>query len=273
MTIRQAGWWFFGATGVFFAVFIAMTIHSHTQFGELTNADAITEDVLGGKDVWHHKNCVNCHTLMGEGAYYAPDLTEITLHRGTAYLTEFMKEPGRFYSEEEHGRLMTNPELSEEEIRQVLAFLDWIAAIEKYDWPPRPILVSGSALPGGYGPEETAAGAPSDDPVALGERLFRATPPGCFTCHSVAPGVTLAGPTLAGLGARAAEVVEREDYEGDAETAEGYILESILEPSAHITEGPATFAANGRSVMPDNYDETLTSEEIDQLVAYLSSLR
>src|SRR5690606_39476814 len=40
--------------------------------------------VLAGKDVWHEFNCTNYHTLFGEGAYYAPNLTKITLHRGEA---------------------------------------------------------------------------------------------------------------------------------------------------------------------------------------------
>lgn len=274
MTKKQAALFFFGITGLFAVVFVGMTIHSHTRFGELTHADAITADVKAGKDIWHEKNCVNCHTLMGEGAYFAPDLTEITQHRGEAYLVQFMKDPGLFYSEQEHGRLMTNPGLSEEEIRQVVAFLDWIANIENLDWPPRPILVSGSALPGSFGPDAaTGPGVASDDPVALGEQLFRSTPPGCFTCHSVAPGVTLAGPSLAGLGRRAAELVDSGAYTGGAGTAEGYIRESILQPSAHISEGAATFAANGRSVMPDNYEQMLEPDQISNLVAYLSSLR
>jgi nitric oxide reductase subunit C len=33
------------------------------------------------------------------------------------------------------------------------------------------------------------------------------------------------------------------------------------------------YSASGRSFMPDNYDQTLTSEQIDQLVAYLLTLR
>ena len=272
MTKRQAALWFVVLTSVFAVVFAAMTIHSHTRFPALTHADRITEDVIAGKHVWHARNCVNCHTLMGEGAYYAPDLTEITLHRGSAYLTQFMADPGRFYSEQEHGRLMPVPDLSEEETRQVIAFLDWIAAIEKFDWPPRPILVSGSALPGSYGPARPTTAA-SDDPIALGEAVFRATPPGCFACHSTAPGVTLAGPSLAGMGSRAAETLASPDYTGNAETVDDYIRESIVAPSAHIVEGPGTFAASGRSVMPDDYEETLTTDEISQLVAYLASLR
>jgi nitric oxide reductase subunit C len=272
MTKSQAAWFFIAVTGVFTLAFVGLTVHSHTQFGALTHSDAITEDVLAGKDVWHAKNCVNCHTLMGEGAYYAPDLTEITQLRGEAYLTQFMRDPGRFYSEEDDGRLMTNPGLSDEEIRQVIAFLDWIAGIEKFDWPPRPILVSGSALPGAFGPERPA-GAASDDPVELGEQVFRSSPPACFTCHSTAPDVTLAGPSLAGLAGRATETVASPDYAGAADSAAAYIRESILDPSAHIAGDAPTFAVDGRSVMPDNYGETLTDEQVSNLVAYLSSLR
>jgi nitric oxide reductase subunit C len=271
MTMRQAATFFFVVTGIFTAVFVGLTLHSHTRFGELTNADQITEEVLAGKDVWHHTNCVNCHTLMGEGAYFAPDLTRITQHRGEAYLTSFLQEPGRFYSEEVHGRVMPVLDLSDADIAHVIAFLEWIAAIDNFDWPPRPIVVTGG-LPGAYGVGRVRTPA-SDDPIAQGDALFHASPPACFTCHSTSPGVVLAGPSMAGMATRAAEVVESEKYTGTATTAEEYVRESILEPHAHITEGPDFYAVNGRSLMPDNYDETLAAEQIDQLVAYLMSLR
>jgi nitric oxide reductase subunit C len=272
MTKKQAAWFFLGATGVFGAVFVGMTLHSHTQFDDLTHAENINEDVLAGKEVWHHQNCVNCHTLMGEGAYFAPDLTKITQLRGEAYLTQFMVDPSRFYSEIEDGRLMPTLDLPDTEIRQVIAFLEWIGHIENSNWPPRPILVSGGALPGSYGTGEPVNPS-SNDPVELGEYLFRSTNPGCFACHSTSPGVTLVGPSVAGLGARAQEILGSEGYAGSATTIEAYIRESILEPSAHLVEGPGTFAVNGQSVMPPNYDQTLSAGEIDQLVAYLSSLR
>jgi nitric oxide reductase subunit C len=110
-------------------------------------------------------------------------------------------------------------------------------------------------------------------PGGGGRALFRASPPACFTCHSTSPGVVLAGPSVAGMARRAQEVVESEKYTGTAATAEEYVRESILEPHAHIAEGPDFFAVNGRSIMPDNYGETLTAEQVDQLVAYLMSLR
>jgi nitric oxide reductase subunit C len=45
-----------------------------------------------------------------------------------------------------------------------------------------------------------------------------------------------------------------------------------VEPNAHVLMGP-TYAAGGRSLMPGDYGETLKPEQIDQIVAYLLTLR
>ena len=36
---------------------------------------------------------------------------------------------------------MPNPNLSDQEIGEVIAFLGWVAKIDNHGWPPRPILV------------------------------------------------------------------------------------------------------------------------------------
>src|SRR5690625_5059640 len=131
----------------FFAIFIGLTIHTHTRIGEQTNAQNITPAVVAGKDVWHKKNCINCHTILGEGAYYAPDLTKITKQRGEAYLTAFLKNPSDYYSEKKHRRVMPDLNLTDKEISDVIAFMDWVAEIDNNDWPPRPIHVTGGAAP------------------------------------------------------------------------------------------------------------------------------
>ena len=269
MTRRQTRVFFAAGTTIFAGIFLALTIHSHMRFGELTHADAITPAVIEGKHVWHRKNCINCHTLLGEGAYYAPDLTKITQHRGEAYLRQFLRDPSKYYSEERHGRLMPNPNLSEDQIAAVIAFLTWISHIDNQNWPPRPILVSAPSPQGivlGAAPE-----AASSDPVALGEALFKRTPPGCFSCHSLQQGVVLVGPSLAGLQARTASLLGSAAYTGAAKTPEEYIRESIVNPHAYIVPGP-TFSAGGRSIMPP-FDTVLKPEEIDQLVAYLVTIR
>lgn len=290
MTRRQARLFAIVSTAIAVVAFIGMTIDSHRQFPKLTNEAAMTAEVLAGKAVWHKYNCTNCHTLLGEGAYYAPDLTKIAAQRGREYLRAFMKDPSAFYDEQKYRRVMPRQGLSEKEIDDVITFLTWISQIDTQGWPPRPILVSGSAIPGanlatatplpavtGTAPTPPVAGAekpsaPSSDPVARGQTLFNAPTAGCFACHSTAPGVNLAGPTLAGLAARGEATLKDPAYKGSAKDAPGYIRESIVNPHAYLVPG-ATYGAGGRSFMPDHYEKTLKVEQIDELVAYLATLK
>ena len=273
-------------TGLATIAFLALTVDSHQQFGRLTNAQNITPEVTRGKDVWHKYNCINCHTLFGEGAYYAPDLTKITQHRGAPYLTAYMKDPSQFYDEQKHRRLMPRQNLSDAEIADLIQFLDWVSKVDNQGWPPRPILVTGASIPGtdrgvteqaglGAGPASAPGGrpvGPGSSPIAQGESLFRSVTPACTACHSIAPGVNMAGPTLAGIGARATKVIGSPDYKGKAKDVEGYIREAIVEPSAHLVPG-AMYSAGGTSFMPNTYGKDLKPEQIDQLVAYLATLQ
>ena len=114
--------------------------------------------------------------------------------------------------------------------------------------------------------------AASNDPIALGEALFGKSPPACFSCHSTKPDVQLVGPSLAGAGTRALEILNTPGYTGTAKTPGDYIRESILHPSAYVVPG-ATYSAGGQSIMPDVYRDTLKPEDIDHLVAYLVTLK
>jgi nitric oxide reductase subunit C len=200
-----------------------------------------------------------------------------------------MKNPADFYDEHTHRRLMPKQDLSDEDIADLIAFLDWVSEVDNQGWPPRPILVTGSSIPGtamtsfqqarsaGEGemarlPPGARPVTPADNPVALGESLFLTTTPACNACHSVAPGVNMAGPSLAGVGTRALQVIESPDYQGEATDAESFISESIMQPSAHLAPG-AMYSAGGTSFMPNTYGENLTEEQIGHLVAYLASFR
>ncbi|MBA4109245.1 MAG: cytochrome C [Leptothrix sp. (in: Bacteria)] len=292
MNKRQSRHFAIGSTIIATLVFLGLTIDSHRQFPKLTNAQNITPAVKMGQDVWHKYNCINCHTLFGEGAYYAPDLTKITQLRGEAYLTAYMKDPSQFYDEQKHRRLMPKQNLSDSEISNLLKFLDWVSKVDNQGWPPRPILVTGATIPGtdmgSPGPAKSqnapAGGAStpsppgarplsgSENPIALGERLFRSVTPACNACHSTAPGANMAGPTLHGLAARAQSTLASPGYKGQAKDVEAYIRESVMQPSAHLVPG-AMYSANGTSFMPNTYGKSLAPEEMDQLVAYLSSLK
>jgi nitric oxide reductase subunit C len=272
MTKTTTRRFFWGGTVLFTAVFIGLTIHTHTTIGERTNADALTPEVVAGLSVWERYNCENCHTLMGEGAYYAPDLTKIVGQRGRPYLQLFLADPSVFYSAERDGRLMPTLGLSEGEIDDVISFLDWVGNVDLNGWPPRPILVAGvavRALPGVEGVQD------SPDPVLRGKALFDGEG-GCAACHSIAAEVTLVGASMAGLPERASRRIEDPDYRGAARSAEEYIRESIVAPSAYMVrppEGRVFATPAGQSLMPADFGDRLTTQKIADLVAYLMTLR
>ncbi len=285
MNKRQARYFAIGATLVAALIFLGLTVDSHRQFPKLTNAQNITPAVTLGKKVWHNNNCINCHTIFGEGAYYAPDLTKIAQQRGAPYLRAFLKDPSKFYDEQRHRRLMPQQDLSDADIDGLIAFLDWVSRVDNQGWPPRPIMVTGlgtrtaSATPAEAAVTGTSTPAPASsaigsdrDPVALGERVFRTAAPACTACHSLTAGADMAGPALAGIATRTQQTLASSAYKGTATDLEGYIRESITQPSAHLVAG-AMYSANGVSFMPNTYDKDLTAEQVANLAAYLATFK
>jgi nitric oxide reductase subunit C len=260
--------WFFAGTVLFTAVFIGMTVHTHTTIAARTHADKLVPEVVRGLHVWARYNCENCHTLLGEGAYYAPDLTQIVSQKGKSYLASFLEDPSRFYSEERDGRLMPTLGLAKDEISDVLAFLEWVGGIDTNGWPPRPIIVSGVVARGMPGVE---AQADATGAASRGKAIFDGIG-ACASCHSLAAGRVLVGPSLEGVASRAEERLAAPDYGGSAESAAEYLRESILVPSAYVVETPFT-TPGGLSLMPDTYSASLTADQVDDLVAYLMTLR
>lgn len=99
------------------------------------------------------------------------------------------------------------------------------------------------------------------DPAA-GEQLFTAGAGGgipCSTCHYTNSADPLVGPGLAGIAQRAEERVPDQ-------SAVEYLHTSIVEPDAYVVDG---FPAG---VMPQNYGDVYSEEQINDLVAYLMSL-
>ena len=131
-------------------------------------------------------------------------------------------------------------------------------------WLAIAILLAGALL-AACGGGEKSAGSSAGDPKR-GKELYSQTvigpnaAPGCATCHSTEPGKVLVGPSHAGIATKATTVVP-------GMTAEEYLKESIINPNAHVTEG---FTAG---VMYQNYAKDLTEQEINDLVAYLLTLK
>jgi nitric oxide reductase subunit C len=92
--------------------------------------------------------------------------------------------------------------------------------------------------------------------VMLGENKA----PGCTTCHSLEAGKVIIGPSLAGIATHA-------ETASAGMSAEEFLRESIIDPNAVIAEG---FPAG---VMYQNYAMNLSEEEINDIVAYLLTLK
>lgn len=107
------------------------------------------------------------------------------------------------------------------------------------------------------------SGNGESDAVKAGKDLFAqsiiGTEAGCSTCHSLEPGVTIVGPSLASIGSEAGTMVP-------GMSAEDYLRQSILEPDAYVTEG---FPAG---TMPQVWGNVLSTEQVNDLVAYLKTL-
>ena len=111
-------------------------------FGEMFEEDQAKELVNLGKLTVQGRNCMNCHTILGNGAYYAPDLTKAWLDPNWGneqarelLMTMFLKDPvanARTYGT---NRRMPNQNLSDAEIRGVIAYLKWMSAIDTNGFP------------------------------------------------------------------------------------------------------------------------------------------
>ena len=273
MNKRQTRAFFLGSTVLFSLIFLALTIDTPPADPDADPCRPITPEVIAGKHVWHRKNCINCHTLLGEGAYYAPDLTKITEQRGAPYLQPFLADPAEVLHRRAGPAAHAEPEAHGQEIDEVIAFLTWVGKINTQGWPPRPILVSGSAIPG----SDVGGAAPqaaSDDPIAVGQALFQ--PVAARVALPVtrpAAGVNLVGPSLAGIAATAPHASGPPDYHGKATDAAGYIRESILDPERRAGSRDRPISSNGQSLMPPGFDQSLQPAQVDALVAYLMTLK
>ena len=111
-------------------------------FGKVLSEDEARQLVDLGKLTVQAKNCMNCHTLLGNGAYYAPDLTKAWLDPGWGneqarelLMTMFLKDPmtnARTYGT---NRRMPDLDITDEEVQGIIAFLKWMSAVDTNGFP------------------------------------------------------------------------------------------------------------------------------------------
>jgi nitric oxide reductase subunit C len=125
---------FYGGSVFFFLLFLALTFDTSRALPGRDNRGAITDKVARGKQVWEHNNCIGCHTLLGEGAYFAPELGNVYKRFGSKEaIIAWIKAqptgaPGR--------RQMPQFNLSDGDLDAVAEFLKYASEINAAKWPP-----------------------------------------------------------------------------------------------------------------------------------------
>ena len=142
LTKTQARNIFFGGSLFFLVVFVGLTAQSHLYaLNTSTNNDKLTESVARGKHVWEKYACINCHTILGEGAYFAPELGNVFVRYGGRDDPEGAKDSIKEWMKAqpsgiEGRRQMPQFNLSEQELNDLADYLEWVANIDTQNWPP-----------------------------------------------------------------------------------------------------------------------------------------
>lgn len=124
---------FYGGSLFFIFVFVALIFDSERKIPFRSNAEAITPAVVNGKKLWETRNCIGCHTLLGEGAYFAPELGNVYKRRGPDFIKAWIASqpthtPGR--------RQMPQFNFTETQLNDMVEFLRWTGNVNTQNWPP-----------------------------------------------------------------------------------------------------------------------------------------
>jgi nitric oxide reductase subunit C len=133
---------FYGGSVFFILLFLALTFHTslalpeRDQRHQLDLSTDVGQRIARGKALWEHNNCIGCHTLLGEGAYFAPELGNVYTRFGNS------KEAIKAYIQSRPAmgisgrRSMPQFNFSNEELEAIAEFLKYSSEIDAAGWPP-----------------------------------------------------------------------------------------------------------------------------------------
>ena len=131
---------FYGGSVFFFLLLIVLTFDTHQAIKTTDNRDAINDTVSMGKLLWEENDCIGCHTLLGEGAYFAPELANVYQRfggdaGGKEAIIGFIK--GRPVDGVPGRRSMPQFNFDDEQLNAIAEFLKYVSGIKTArNWPP-----------------------------------------------------------------------------------------------------------------------------------------
>jgi cytochrome c2 len=168
-----------GVLGLMLAIFLLLSVWSFMPSRKQALPEQIQYDGVGaidGKRVFQAYNCMGCHTIVGNGAYFGPDLTGIYGQAGPAWLAAFLPSANGWPTRAAVQVQLQNPAIQKEagvsgideylkkypgaaervaerggqpsympplpfdahEIKALMAFLKYTSSMHTEGWPPRP---------------------------------------------------------------------------------------------------------------------------------------
>jgi len=168
--------------GLMAFIFVALSFMSFLDSrGQVipNNVQYAGHEAVQGKRVFQAYNCMGCHTIVGNGAYLGPDLTDTYATVGPAWLEAFLPSAGswptrvavqvqlnksavaaesgvedieaylnkypaaaeRIERRSAHASIMPNLPIKPDEVGAVIAFMKYTSQMDTEGWPPVPQVV------------------------------------------------------------------------------------------------------------------------------------
>lgn len=218
-------------------VFAALSVFSFTGSREQALPQNVSFDgysAVDGRRVFQAYNCMGCHTIVGNGAYFGPDLTDLYRRTGAAWLAAFLPSANAWPTAAAIRLQLLNPAIAEDagtnsledylerypaareridrrggtpthmptlpftrdEIGQLLAFLKYTSQMHTEGWPPAPLPGVAEAAAAARTHTAGAAGVPGAAPSPAGAAAAPAAQTDAAATGS--PGSTAADPVAHG---------------------------------------------------------------------------
>ncbi len=124
---------FLGSAAFFLVIYLLLTAATWHAIPRRDHASAMTPQVIKGKYLVDSNDCQGCHTINGEGSYFAPELDDVYTRRGPAFINAWIAAqptgvPGR--------RQMPNFHFTPQQLDDIVAYLRWLSKVDTNHWPP-----------------------------------------------------------------------------------------------------------------------------------------
>jgi nitric oxide reductase subunit C len=192
MTTRTAKIIFWCGSMSSLLIFLILTYDTIGQIKVRSHQENLTEEVVAGKRVFEKYNCNDCHTMLGIGGYYAPDLTRVYGRKGEAYIRALILNPQEVLKDSFRKmpkKYAGGAEVSPGEVEKLIVFFKWVNGINTNNWPPQ------DHKEKTFGGSKAAA-QNSGDSSGVVQRS------GCLGCHTIGGVGGSVGPALDDVGSR-----------------------------------------------------------------------